>query len=194
MNLTVFGAIGRTGRLLVDQALEAGHRVTAVVRDRSRLSAVHPSLTVIELSAFTPNEIRSVVAGRDAVLSALGSNSLRDARAAVTVSLTSAITAALAAEGVARFVTFTSGVIAPQPHDQLWWHNRILGPALATILSPVYAEHRAMEQVCTTSGVDWTIFRPARLTGGNLAGSYRTAAASTRATDGKVATSSCGSL
>ncbi|MGH3522430.1 MAG: NAD(P)-dependent oxidoreductase [Mycobacterium sp.] len=176
MNLTVFGATGRTGTPLVGQALEAGHRVTAVVRDRSRLSDVHPSLTVVELSALTPHEIRTVVAGSDAVLSALGSNRLRDARAAVTANLTRAITAVMAAEGVTRFLTFTSGVIAPQPHDQLWWHKHILGPSLATILSPVYAEHRAMEEVCATSGLDWTIFRPARLTGGKLTGSYRTAA------------------
>jgi nucleoside-diphosphate-sugar epimerase len=155
VNLTVFGATGRTGRLLVDQALEAGHRVTAVVRDRSRFTAAHPSLTAVELSAFTTNEIRPVVTRSDAVLSALGSGSLRDARSAVTADLTRRITAAMAVEGVARFLTFTSAVIAPQPHDQLWWHKHILGPALATILSPVYAEHRAMEKVCaytTTSG------------------------------------------
>lgn len=176
MNLTVFGATGRTGKLLVDQALEAGHRVTAVVRDGSRLSADHPSPIVVELPALTPNEIRTVVAGSDAVLSALGSNTLGDARAAVTAHLTHAITAAMAAEGAARFLAFTSGVIAPQPPDQLWWHKHILGPALTTILSPVYAEHRVMEEVCATSGLDWTVFRPARLTRGKLTGSYRTAA------------------
>jgi len=160
----------------VDRALEAGYRVTAVVRDRSSLPAIHPSLTAVELSTFTPNEIRAVVARSDAVLSALGSNTLRDARARVTANLTRAITAAMAAEGVARFLTITSGVIAPQPHDQLWWHKRILGPALTTILSPVYAEHRAMEKICAASGMEWTIFRPARLTSGQLTRSYRTAA------------------
>jgi len=34
MQLTVFGASGATGRRLVEQALHAGHHVTAVVRDR----------------------------------------------------------------------------------------------------------------------------------------------------------------
>lgn len=32
MRITVFGANGPTGRLLTAQALEAGHRVTAVTR------------------------------------------------------------------------------------------------------------------------------------------------------------------
>lgn len=36
MNITVLGATGRTGRLLVEQLRERGHEVTAVVRDRAR--------------------------------------------------------------------------------------------------------------------------------------------------------------
>ncbi|MCW2898195.1 MAG: NADH-flavin reductase, partial [Streptosporangiaceae bacterium] len=39
MKLTIFGATGGTGSQLVQQALAAGHEVTAVVRDPSRLSA-----------------------------------------------------------------------------------------------------------------------------------------------------------
>jgi uncharacterized protein YbjT (DUF2867 family) len=39
MHLTVLGATGGTGRALVDQALAAGHKVTAAVR---RPEAVPP--------------------------------------------------------------------------------------------------------------------------------------------------------
>lgn len=46
MNLIIFGASGSTGRLLVDQALAAGHCVTAFVRDPARLSTKHPQLRV----------------------------------------------------------------------------------------------------------------------------------------------------
>jgi uncharacterized protein YbjT (DUF2867 family) len=37
MRLTIFGASGQTGRHLLTQALAAGHTVTAVVRDPTRL-------------------------------------------------------------------------------------------------------------------------------------------------------------
>ncbi|MFP3607417.1 NAD(P)H-binding protein [Paraburkholderia sp. SIMBA_053] len=33
MHVVVAGASGRTGRFVVEQALAAGHRVTAIVRD-----------------------------------------------------------------------------------------------------------------------------------------------------------------
>jgi putative NADH-flavin reductase len=33
MKLTIFGATGATGTCLADQALAAGHEVTAIVRD-----------------------------------------------------------------------------------------------------------------------------------------------------------------
>ncbi|MFT7518761.1 MAG: hypothetical protein ACI9MC_000893 [Kiritimatiellia bacterium] len=45
MKLLIFGATGKWGRLLVRLALEAGHRVTAFVRDPSTLDSTHLELT-----------------------------------------------------------------------------------------------------------------------------------------------------
>lgn len=47
-NLLVFGAIGGTGRQVVEQALQARYRVTAVVRNPAAFSVQHPSLTVVQ--------------------------------------------------------------------------------------------------------------------------------------------------
>jgi uncharacterized protein YbjT (DUF2867 family) len=38
MKLAIFGATGRTGRPLVQQALEAGHEVVALVRTPAKLT------------------------------------------------------------------------------------------------------------------------------------------------------------
>ena len=43
MKITVFGPTGGTGQQLLDQACEAGHEITAVVRDPSRLTLTHPT-------------------------------------------------------------------------------------------------------------------------------------------------------
>ncbi|TDB99823.1 NAD-dependent epimerase/dehydratase family protein, partial [Micromonospora fluostatini] len=70
MRLTVFGATGRTGRHLVDQALADGHEVTAVVRDPARLaSAGHPRLVPVVADALDPESIAVSVTDQDAVIS-----------------------------------------------------------------------------------------------------------------------------
>jgi putative NADH-flavin reductase len=72
MRLTVFGASGQTGRHLIQQALDAGHTVTAVVRDPTRLPIRHQRLQVVTADVLDPAAIQPAVAGADAVISALG--------------------------------------------------------------------------------------------------------------------------
>ncbi len=46
MRILVIGASGGTGREIVKQALEAGHDVTALVRNPAKFSLAHEHLTV----------------------------------------------------------------------------------------------------------------------------------------------------
>ena len=48
LRVAVFGATGKIGRLVVEQLLAAGHRVTAYVRTPGKLTTAHPDLTVIQ--------------------------------------------------------------------------------------------------------------------------------------------------
>ena len=58
---------------LTEQALAAGHEVTAVVRDPARLTvAAHPLLRVVTADVMDPAAILPAVAGADAVLTAVG--------------------------------------------------------------------------------------------------------------------------
>jgi putative NADH-flavin reductase len=72
MRLTIFGASGKTGRHLLEQALDAGHNLTAVVRDPTRLPTRHQRLQVVTADVLDPAAIQPAVAGADAVSSALG--------------------------------------------------------------------------------------------------------------------------
>ena len=47
MNLSVLGATGHIGSLVVEQALAAGHAVTALVRSPQKLTMTSPNLRVI---------------------------------------------------------------------------------------------------------------------------------------------------
>jgi NAD(P)H-binding len=73
MKLTIFGATGATGTCLAEQAIAAGHDVTAVVRDPARLTVPgHQRLTVVTANVMEPDSISPAMTGADAVLTALG--------------------------------------------------------------------------------------------------------------------------
>src|SRR5216683_2669254 len=72
MNLVVLGATGRTGQLVVEQALAAGHTVTALVRSPEKLTIRNSSLRVVAGSATDAADVARALAGADAVVSTLG--------------------------------------------------------------------------------------------------------------------------
>ena len=62
MRLTIFGATGATGTALTEQALAAGHDVTAVVRDPGRLTVqAHARLRTITADVMDPASIAAAV-------------------------------------------------------------------------------------------------------------------------------------
>jgi len=79
MNVLVVGASGATGRLLVQQLLDNGHKVKVIVRSVSKLAQAvqnHKNLTVIQAPVLdlSDAELAIHVKGCDAVASCLGHN------------------------------------------------------------------------------------------------------------------------
>src|SRR5216683_914163 len=68
MNLVVLGATGRTGRLVVEQALAAGHTVTALVRSPEKLPTGSPNLRVVTGQATDTSAVSRALEGADAVI------------------------------------------------------------------------------------------------------------------------------
>ncbi|MGW5044929.1 NAD(P)-dependent oxidoreductase [Streptomyces griseoluteus] len=171
MRLTVFGATGGVGGEIVRQALEAGHEVTAVVRDPARLTVTGERLHVVRADLSDPEALRGAVAGRDAVLSGLGARSRR--AAGVTARLTRAVLAAMAAEGVRRLVIVSAAPVGPAPEDD-GPLDRALRSVVSAVLKDVYADLREAEAELARSTAEWTSVRPPRLLDRPLTGRYRT--------------------
>ena len=72
MKLLIFGGTGRTGRALVEQALEQGHAVTVLARDPAKLAMAHENLRVMKGDVAVYESVESTIKSQDAVLSALG--------------------------------------------------------------------------------------------------------------------------
>ncbi|GAB3719329.1 NAD(P)-dependent oxidoreductase [Spirosoma lituiforme] len=70
MKLAIIGASGFVGSALVDESLNRGHVVTAIVRHPEKMTITHPDLTVKQGDALDADAVAQLVAGQDAVLSA----------------------------------------------------------------------------------------------------------------------------
>ena len=177
MKLTVFGATGGTGSEAVGQALDAGHEVLAVVRNPARLRISHPNLTIMTADVLQPAEIADAVAGRDAVISALGHSQRpaeRKAAARPTLCADSArsVTEAMRATGSRRLVIVSAS--GPYTDGDGPVLRYVLKPIVRRFLKDDWDDLVAMEEVVRASGLDWTVLRPPQLTDKPVTGRYRT--------------------
>jgi putative NADH-flavin reductase len=174
MKLTVFGASGGIGGHVVRQALDAGHTVTAVVRDSARFELAHPGLSVVPVAGLTdPEPLLPALDGSDAAISGVGPRARKD----VTVASSTArgILRALETAGVPRFVAVSAAPIGPIPDGEGAFTRRVLYPLFRSILRDIYADLEVMEAEIRRSRTEWTVVRPPRLTNGPLTGNYRIA-------------------
>jgi uncharacterized protein YbjT (DUF2867 family) len=171
--MTVFGATGGIGGHLVRQALAAGHKVTAVVRDPSRFDVRHPALDVATVPGLTdPEALRPALESSDAAISGVGPRGRKDGP--VATSTTRGMLRAMEASGVRRFVAVSAVPVGPVPEGESFVNRRILLPFISAFARDVYADLAEMEDEIRRSATDWTIVRPPRLVNKPLTGKYRT--------------------
>ena len=159
MKLLILGATGPTGRQLVEQALQAGHAVAALVRSSTKLEGVE----TLQGDAADPSAIASAARGRDAVVSALGSGK----------SLKGDIASRAAANLVAanpRRLIFMSGVGVGESYREAAFIEKLM---IRTMLRWIYADKAKADAMIQSSRLEWTIVRPALLTNGPRTGAYR---------------------
>ncbi|MFI7317820.1 NAD(P)-dependent oxidoreductase [Streptomyces venezuelae] len=172
MRLTVFGATGGIGQEIVRQALTAGHKVTAVVRDPARLTVTGEGLEVFRADVRDSEAVRPAVTGRDAVLSGLGARNRADAARGLATELTRGVLRAMEAEGARRLLVVSAAPVGPEPADQPFFDRALLG-VVGRVLRDVYTDLTAMEAELAASATDWTSVRPPRLTNKPVTGRYR---------------------
>jgi len=165
MRVSVFGASGRTGGLLVERCLAVGYEVTALVRTPATF-AYAGRVRVVEGSVFDQAAVRRTVASAEAVLSALGARSLK--KEDVLERGVPLIVEAMRAAGVRRIVALggasaITGSLDRQPALVRWLLRRVLYEGLLKWPS---SAQRAQWLTLSASGLDWTMVMPPMLTNG----------------------------
>jgi len=166
MKLVVFGATGGIGSQVLQQALAAGHDVTAVARRPSAIALQHEHLTIIQGDVLQSATLRDAISGKDVIISALGA---RD-RAPTTIYSAGIanIIRAMQASDVRRILCISAGGLEPV----VSWQRVIAKPILWLVFKHMYTDLVRMETTVKASDLDWTIIRPPALTNGPRTGKY----------------------
>jgi putative NADH-flavin reductase len=174
MNIFIAGANGGIGRQVVQQALDGGHRVTALVRDPSKLAITHPSLLIVRGDVLAPNSFSDALRGQDLVVSALGLKKSGGEPVTLYSQGCANLFEAMDKQKITRFFCISASALDINPLFP-WYLKFVTKYILQRLLKEMYADLRRMEAQVKGSKSDWTIIRPPRLTNGPLTGHYRIA-------------------
>ena len=153
MKISVVGATGPTGALVVDQAIARGHEVTAFVRNPDKLSS-RSGLTVVAGALADTASFASAIAGSDVVICTLGSRSWRE-RGFMTAHLPE-VTAAMQKAGLKRLVLM-SALGGGRPPV----HSKGIARLVFKLLSATIFKDRTVSEIALAkTGLDYSIVYP----------------------------------
>jgi putative NADH-flavin reductase len=69
-SIVLFGATTKVGQSILNEALDRGHKVTAIVSAPEKISKSHNNLTIVKGEIVNKNDIGSKIKGHDVVISA----------------------------------------------------------------------------------------------------------------------------
>ncbi|KAJ8026508.1 Flavin reductase (NADPH) [Holothuria leucospilota] len=161
MKLAILGATGGTGLCLVQQALDEGHEVVAIMRNTSNYSIDHEKLKVVNGDIFSVDSLVSHFKGCDVVMSCLGTRTWF--YVTIYSDTINVIIEATRKAGISRFIVVTSWCTSDNPKDR--------GPFLmewvfkTTFLRSVLRDMAKQEQVIgSCSDINYSVVRPPLLT------------------------------
>lgn len=169
MKIFIVGGTGGTGRQLIEQALAAGHFVTALVRNPVKLKIDHPNLDVIKGNILEPNSFEHAINENEVVISALGHKRFI-IKTNILSEGTKNIVSVMEKHKVKRFICITSMGINDSRFRLGLYYTLFVIPV---ILLFYFLDKEKQERIIQRSSLDWTIVRPGQLTNGKKRITYR---------------------
>jgi putative NADH-flavin reductase len=170
LNILVVGANGGIGRQTVGIALEAGHHVTALVRNPANLTITHAHLEIVTGDIQRLETFEGYLENKNAVISAIGgkmnkpTNLYSDGNRNLLL--------AMKKHGVERAFFISASAIEISP-VQPFYIRLVTKYIVQKLFGYGYADQRIMEKLIKDGDTNWTIMRPPRLTDKPVTGHYR---------------------
>lgn len=167
MQIVIFGATGRIGQRILQEALTRGHDVAAALRQSSRLKVKHSRLQTVTADVANADEVARAADGKEAVISAIGPGPSGDPT--VIIAAARAFIDALAARPTRLIVVGGAGTLEIRPGVQ-----RLDTPEYPEAYRPSgYAQREALA-LYRTSELDWSyVSPPIVIEPGSRTGVYR---------------------
>lgn len=182
MNILIIGATRGIGRQLLEQTLQAGHAVTALVRDPQKLTPQHERLTVVKGDILDPESVQRAMAEQEGVCVTIGIG-ITWKPVTVFSEGTRNVLEAMRRQGVWRLICITGIGAGDSKGHGGFLYDRLFNPLL---LKTIYEDKDRQEALIRTSETEWTIVRPGFLTNGPLTREYQVITDLTGATAGKI--------
>jgi putative NADH-flavin reductase len=168
MKILLLGATGRAGKHLLQQSLERGHIVHALVRDKSKVTITHDHLTLFEGSPGDKAALDNAMKGCEAVLSALNISRYNDwpwTRLRTPKDFLSStmklIIELMAKHNIQRIIFTSAWGVAETRRDIPGWFRWFIENS--NIKYP-YDDHARQEELLKPTNLQWTAIRAAGLT------------------------------
>ncbi len=157
MKIAVFGSTGRTGGLVVQEALKRGDEVTVLVREPHRVPIAHPQLTVLAGSPTSSADVGRCVKGADAVIHCLGIGGKgTGARTTLVSDSVKTVLESMKENDVSRIVSMS---VVGAGRSGTWIANKIIIPLFLRWLIPIIEDKDRVETALRQSGVEWVSVR-----------------------------------
>lgn len=169
MKIVIFGASGKTGTLMVNQALELGHQVTAYIRRENSVEKEHPNLKIIVGNLNDTEKLKEAISGADACLSTLGGASLTKHATEIRSGIDKIISL-MEQERVNRFIYLSSVGVG---ESRLYIAQPVRFFVCDLFLRVPFIDHNINEQRITRSKLQYTLVRPGGLTDGQKTGNLK---------------------
>jgi len=158
MTITIFGASGAIGNLLVKQALDEHYHVKAYVRNPDKITFSHPNLKLIKGELNDLDKINKAISGSEAVISTLGPSMNIRAKGYPILEGHRNILKAMEVEKVLRFITLATPSVKFEKDEKSV--ATIMPSIIAKLFLPrAYREIVQVGDLVKSSNLNWTIVR-----------------------------------
>jgi len=156
MNITLFGATGKTGPFLIQEGIRRGHQITVFARHDSLFH--NRNVRIVKGDISNEKFLREAIRGADAVLSALGPTKISHPKNLPITKATETIINVMMQEQVKRFVAVSTGT-AIDPDDDFDLKIRLPASIIKYAMPSIYKDIVALADVIRKSELVWTMVR-----------------------------------